>query len=198
MKIVNRTVLAGLVLSVIATMTPAWAATPAVDVPPGYGASFIALEQNGTPLSWFGNALPTPINLNQITTVSSLFLKGDGTIWGLNGVQVQPALSGVKQLAKNVGAYALKIDGTVWDWGINGTGSVTTPVQITGLTNVVSITSSASNLYEYVNFAIKSDGTVWVWGYDNIGLFGNGQNVNGVNTAPNYVPTQILRAYWIC
>ena len=72
---------------------------------------------------------------------------------------------------------ALKSDGTVWAWGMNlvnqlGNGNSTsssTPLQVSGLSSVVSIGSRG-----YHSLAVKSDGTVWAWGEDRWGALGNG------------------------
>jgi len=62
--------------------------------------------------------------------------------------------------------YAVKSDGTVWAWGNGvGLGNGTTtdsyvPVQVSGLTNVVSI---AGNIR--LTYAVGSDGQLWRWGY---------------------------------
>jgi alpha-tubulin suppressor-like RCC1 family protein len=65
---------------------------------------------------------------------------------------------------------ALKSDGTVWQWGNISDPPTTTPVQVSGLTNVVAITSGWYNqvgvtggIY-YVTYALKGDGTVWLFG----------------------------------
>ena len=63
---------------------------------------------------------------------------------------------------------ALKSDGTVWTWGSNdkgqlGDGTTTdssTPVQVVGLSNIISIATGGCRI-----LALKSDRTVWVWGY---------------------------------
>ncbi len=196
MRIVNRTLLAGLLLSVIAVMAPVWAATPMVDS--DFWQSY-ALDQNGTPLYWGGPSSPNVPNwagqlsagVPNIAYVSKMsevnegyWLKSDGTIWWM-GAQIQPTLTGVKQIINGDGAdtLVLKNDGTVWGWGNNqgselGIGHPsyyeTTPVQAVGLTNVVSIAKS-KNFNTSLAFAIKSDGTVWVWGSNQDGLFGNGQ-----------------------
>lgn len=139
----------------------------------------------------------------------SVALKSDGTVraWGLNAsgqlgdgtltqrlypVQTKlvggTALSNVKELvAGSDHSVALKIDGTVWAWGLNssgqvGNGTVTTPqknaVQVkvnatTFLTGVLGI--AAGNTH---SLALKSDGTVWAWGLNSSGQVGNNTTTN--------------------
>lgn len=118
--------------------------------------------------------------------VHSLALRSDGTVWGWgynfygvlgNGTQttsnspVQVSnLSNVIAIAAGFAhSFALKSDGTVWAWGDNnygelGTGAtntapVTTPVQVSGLSNVVALSGGYDD-----GMALKSDGTVWTWG----------------------------------
>lgn len=67
---------------------------------------------------------------------------------------------------------ALKDDGTVWAWGRNNYGQLGddtiidrhTPVQVSGLTDVVQISSGDSH-----SMALKSDGTIWACGYNAYG-----------------------------
>ncbi|MCT2584634.1 RCC1 domain-containing protein [Actinophytocola gossypii] len=72
--------------------------------------------------------------------------------------------------------YALRGNGTVLAWGYNlngemGNGStgtmVPSPVQVSGLTDVVAISGDLGN-----GFAAKSDGTVWAWGQGGWGVLG--------------------------
>ncbi|MGD9732695.1 MAG: hypothetical protein AB7U45_10985 [Desulfamplus sp.] len=130
------------------------------------------------------------------TNWHTVALKPDGTVWvwGNNSygqlgdgttnprrstpVQVN-GLTGVSAIAS--GEYhtvALKTDGTVWAWGSNyhgllGDGTInpgrSTPVQVTGLTDVAAI--AASRLH---TIALKNDATVWAWGDNQFGGFGNG------------------------
>jgi alpha-tubulin suppressor-like RCC1 family protein len=135
----------------------------------------------------------------------SVALKSDGTVWtwGWNmdgqlgdgtttdktiAAQV-PGLSGV--VAIEAGTYhtlALKNDGTVWAWGDNqygqiGNGTtgtdVLSPVQVSGLTNVVKICAG-----RFFSLAVKSDGSVWTWGQNLYGQLGDGttndRNVPGI------------------
>ena len=79
---------------------------------------------------------------------------------------------------------ALATNGTVWTWGTgpngelgNGTtGFSYTPVQVAGLSNVVSISSGWKHI-----LALKSDGTVWSWGKNLNGELGDGTTANQSN-----------------
>jgi len=129
-------------------------------------------------------------------------LKNDGTVWmwgfeeqgqgTVNGVTVNgviydftynftsiqtpiqvPGLNNVVSLGRSdLGAFALKNDGTVWMWGYeiqeqrtadSGTltvASIQIPIQVPGLSDVVSLGRSKRGA-----FALKNDGTVWMWWY---------------------------------
>ncbi len=129
----------------------------------------------------------------------SVALKSDGTVWtwGWNmdgqlgdgtttdrsiAAQV-PGLTGITHIS--AGTYhvlALKSDGTVWAWGDNlygqvGNGAngadVSSPVQVSGLSNVVKITSG-----RFFSLAVKDDGTVWSWGQNLYGQLGDGTTTN--------------------
>jgi alpha-tubulin suppressor-like RCC1 family protein len=84
-------------------------------------------------------------------------------------------------------SLALKCDGTVWAWGANFGGELgdgttinrATPVQVSGLIDVIAIAGSRDS-----SLALKSDGTVWAWGSNNWGQLGN-------NTAGSSVSTPI-------
>lgn len=84
---------------------------------------------------------------------------------------------------------ALRADGTVWAWGDNkfgqiGDGTYTdkhTPVQVIGLTDVISI--AANDNY---TVALKSDGSVWAWGDNTYGKLGNG------NASKRNTPVQVV------
>ncbi|RSN28883.1 hypothetical protein DMC61_20345 [Amycolatopsis sp. WAC 04169] len=83
-------------------------------------------------------------------------------------------LTSVKAIASgDTKGYALKSDGTVWQWGQN----VVTPVQVSGLTGVTAISASRETGY-----ALKADGTVWSWGGNTRGELGNGSTVSSSST----------------
>ncbi len=125
----------------------------------------------------------------------TLALKSDGTVWawGYNNlgqlgngttsnsstpVQVS-GLFNVTAIASRGGSHTvvLKNDGTVWAWGSNFAGQLgngttvnsSTPIQVSGLSNVIAVTAGSSH-----TAALKNDGTVWAWGYNSYGQLGDG------------------------
>ena len=130
---------------------------------------------------------PTPVTgLNEVVAAAATFprnlaLKRDGTVWqwrgGLAPVPEQvDALTGVVAVAAGCSGYwcifphslALKGDGTVWAWGDNEAGQLgdgtttgrTTPVQVSGLSEVAAVAARAGDVH---SVALRSDGTVWEW-----------------------------------
>jgi alpha-tubulin suppressor-like RCC1 family protein len=123
----------------------------------------------------------------------SLALKADGTVWSwgnnangqlgigsTGGTHTVPAqiTSTSGFVAISAGAnhvLAIKSDGTVWAWGLNGNGQLgdgssttrTSPVQVNTLTNVIAVSAGQTH-----SLALKSDGTVWEWGFDRLTTYG--------------------------
>ena len=60
---------------------------------------------------------------------------------------------------------ALKSDGTVFTWAVNGT-----PAPVNGLTNIKAIAAGG-----YHSMALKKDGKVYAWGEGQDGQLGHGQ-----------------------
>lgn len=137
-----------------------------------YAGHVLALKEDGTVWAWGLN------NVGQL---------GDGTttnratpvqVSGLSNI-VAIAAGGYAHSAGVIGGHslALRADGTVWAWGLNnygqlGDGTTTnrsTPVQVSGLTDVVAIGAGG-----YHSVALKKDGTVWAWGYNGYGQLGDG------------------------
>ena len=129
-------------------------------------------------------------------------VKSDGTVWAWgsggagqlgNGAKLNATspvqVSGLTGMTEVAGAYqagyALKSDGTVWAWGAGAAGQLgngtttaiqTTPVQVSGLTNVTDIAAGFANAY-----ALNADGTVSAWGAGASGANGNGSLANATS-----------------
>ncbi|MBM3493935.1 MAG: RCC1 repeat-containing protein, partial [Armatimonadetes bacterium] len=132
----------------------------------------------------------------------SLALRSDGTLWswganqygqlgdGANTNRNAPVQVVGLPLAKAVAAgghfysshtLAVAQDGTVWAWGRNAYGQLGdgttsdrfTPVQVTGLTDVVAVAAGSE-----FSLALRADHTVWAWGRNNYGQLGDGTTTN--------------------
>ena len=129
------------------------------------------------------------------TLYSSLALKADGTVWGWgnnyfgelgignNFQQPLPApvagLSGfvVGLVTGDYHTLAVTSDGSVWAWGLNGSGQLGDgtrtdryfPVRVSQLSNVFAIDGGASH-----SAAVLQDGSVWAWGSNEAGELGFG------------------------
>ncbi|MBI3560652.1 MAG: S8 family serine peptidase [Gammaproteobacteria bacterium] len=138
------------------------------------GKRSLALKNDGTVWAWGKDAhiisattasiSTIPLQVPGLVDVIAIAAAGDAA----TGVNVDTSL-------------ALKSDGTVWAWGFDnsfgqlGDGTLVgkfTPVQVSGLTEVVSIAAGNG----YFSTAVKSDGTVWTWGNGNAGQLGNGSS----------------------
>lgn len=125
-------------------------------------------------------------NTAAIKTDGSLFLWGNNSCGKLGDGTIVTKSSPVNTTAGNstewkqiaLGSFhtvAVKVDGTIWSWGSNGSGQLgngnTTdtydPIQISG-TNWKQV--SAGNSF---TGAIKLDGTLWTWGANNFGQLGS-------------------------
>lgn len=135
--------------------------------------------------------------------------KTDGTLWtwGQNGngqlglgtsggasyrsspVQVGALTTWSKIGSTNDSTYAIKTDGSLWDWGMNGDGQL-------GLGNVTSYSSpkqvGALTTWSIVNgggtqfaIAVKTNGTLWSWGRNFAGQLGLGNLT--YKSSPNQV-----------
>ena len=134
----------------------------------------------------------------------SLAVEADGTVWawgtgngylvGSSPVQIAGASNMVNVAAGAGHALALKSDGTVWAWGADNHGQLgdggtlgysDTPVQVSGLSNIVAICAG-----DDYSLALDTNGCVWAWGLDNVGQLGDG-GVEAANRSPVMVLTNI-------
>ncbi|MGE5673171.1 MAG: stalk domain-containing protein [Mycobacterium leprae] len=99
-------------------------------------------------------------------------------------------------------SLVLKKDGTVWAWGDNQWGQVglpagkagsAKPVQIGGVSNIVSIAAGARH-----NLALQADGTVVAWGRGTTGQLGNGIDADSTTpvTISRLDPAVAIGAGW--
>jgi alpha-tubulin suppressor-like RCC1 family protein len=144
------------------------------------GEHSLALKSDGTVWAWGDN------DFGQL---------GDDTVPTDSTVPVQVLGAGGTGFLEDVIAIAagsnhsaaVKADGTVWSWGGNGSGQLgngtttvsAVPVQVNGLTGVVSVASSAGADH---TLALKADGTAWGWGRNAINSFVGGWLGDGTAT----------------
>ena len=116
---------------------------------------------------------------------------GDDTTIGnkSSGVLVGSLTDIIAVAAGRAHSLALRADGTVWSWGDNtfdqlghnsGVTFKTTPVQIPGLSTVISIAAGGDH-----SLAVNVYGDVFAWGSDTDGELGNGAPVGKQVTPAN-------------
>lgn len=112
------------------------------------------------------------VTLTKNMYASSTYVKADGSVVPKGLLAINGTVSNVDSASLSNHALVLKTDGTVWSWGSSGwgqlgngsggmgySGSITTPVQVTGLNGVIQVSAGATSSY-----ALKSNGTLWAWG----------------------------------
>ncbi|WP_424358003.1 hypothetical protein [Methanocella sp. MCL-LM] len=136
--------------------------------------SLIALDDTGHVWAWGDN------------TYGQLGIGTIGGTYAPNNAQ-KVSIDNVTAIATSgITSYALKKDGTVWAWGEGGRGrlgtgnseSISSPVQVEGLTDIVAI-SAGQNCY-----ALKKDGTVYSWGLNDNGQLGGTYGVPAYSETP--------------
>lgn len=155
------------------------------------------------------NPNPTPIQIGtdndwafiSAGNVFSTAIKEDGTLWtwGSNGngelgngsldtstpqtivpTQVGTDTDWAQIEASTTQCFALKTDGTLWEWGNNGNLPLTngantpvvSPIQIGEDNNWIEVSAGG-----FGASAIKNNGTLWSWGHNNSGSVGDGTNI---------------------
>jgi alpha-tubulin suppressor-like RCC1 family protein len=179
------------------------------------GTATSSSPDNPTPTAT-GTALPT-----RSTAAGAYFglaVKADGTLWawGYNNYgqlgtdatatpsatkpqQVGTDRDWVMVAAGDSHGLALKVDGTLWAWGYNGSGQLATARNSGTITPNPTLTrvGDASDLYRQVaagqahSLALRADGSLWAWGQNSYGQLGNasGSGFTGPHPTPGRVGT---------
>ncbi|MFU1796508.1 stalk domain-containing protein [Paenibacillus azoreducens] len=127
----------------------------------------LAIFAGGTSLSAAG-ALPVNDVFSTTSADSSVTSSGSAA-----SASIRQSTAGTAFIQVAAGTYysvGLRVDGSVWTWGRNLLGelglpdaavaSISAPVRLNALTDIVSIATSGSGY----QLAVKQDGTVWEWG----------------------------------
>ena len=167
--------------------------TPHPHIAGGTWHSF-ALCPDSTVRTWGGGGGGGFYNVGQLgdnTTIdryTPVQVHGPGNIGFLTGI------TALQIGESEINCYALRYDGTVWNWGYNlyaqlGDNTTTnrlTPVQVLGpggisvLSGIVSVAAG-----DFHALALKNDGTVWAWGSGYRGQYGDG------TTTDKLTPVQV-------
>jgi alpha-tubulin suppressor-like RCC1 family protein len=123
---------------------------------------------------------------------NSLFIKKDGSAWGMGRTISFPSYMPVKILASNVTAIAagwfhnlfLMSNGSMWAMGYNtygqlgdGTYNTTNQPEMIVASNVVAIAAGGDH-----SLFLKSDGSLWAMGFNRFGQLGDGTSGPTVQT----------------
>jgi alpha-tubulin suppressor-like RCC1 family protein len=151
--------------------------THVVSIYAGYKTSY-AIRDDGTLWAWGDN---------------SGYQLADGTKTNRNKPVQVKGISSVQQVASGSSPHTvvLKKDGTVWTWGVNGSGQLgnggvsadrvqKSPARVQGISGVVKVVASKSN-----TLALTKNGAVYIWGGNEIGQSGGGKSSR---TTPYHFP----------
>ncbi len=128
----------------------------------------LALDATGTLLAWGQN------NVGQLGVGDGGYEASTNLPVPVTGMTNIIAMTAHGYIAGSDGPFgfsmAVKVDGTVWMWGsADGYWFGDSPVQITGISNVVAVAAGAVHA-----LALETDGTVWAWGMNYFSQLGDG------------------------
>ena len=136
-----------------------------------------------------------------LTIFSATFaIKTDGTLWSWgsgnygqlgNGITTGNISTPITTFAggsnwKQIGGgantgtpVAVKTDGTLWTWGLGGSGRLGNGITTGNISTPITTFAGGTNWKQVTNgrdstLAIKTDGTLWTWGVGSRGQLGNG------------------------
>lgn len=131
----------------------------------------LALKSDGTVWAWGSNTCGQ--TGSSIPTSWAGWSQGsDWTARKVEGIGDVTAISagGGEHFFSFGRSLALKSDGTVWEWGCDGTAIFNpTPTQVAGMTGGVAIAAGGEH-----SLVLKEDGSVWAWGWNYWGQLGDG------------------------
>ena len=114
---------------------------------------------------------------------------GNADLYGGRSTPVTTFAGGTNWKQVSCGGYhtaAIKTDGTLWTWGLGGSGTLGNEV-IGGTISTPVTTFAGGNNWKQVSggnrhtAAIKTDGTLWTWGNGLSGRLGNGISSFSIN-----------------
>ena len=149
----------------------------------------VALKSDGTVWTWGDNSLAGELGIGTMVPANSSV-----PVQVVDTTGVGSCLSSITAIgARGYNALALKSDGTVYCWGMNGHGECgnnstvspqPTPVQVLGLSGSPVIAVESGGVA--YSLALKADHTVWGWGSNN-----RGQLADGTFTSPRLGPQRV-------
>ena len=140
-------------------------------------------------------SIPTRISNEQVagiatSTLTSLILKKDGSLWGVGNLSViggtvknpvKITHGPVKDFAAGEGTiYVVRPDGSLWSAGWNSNGRLGDGTTQDRSSLVKVIDSGVKKVFSEGQYAavIKEDGSLWTFGINNFGQLGNGTQVD--------------------
>lgn len=123
-----------------------------------------------------------------VTDRTLFLLQGDGSVTRYDAVKrISAKAAGLDHIVAIATAYhqllALRGDGSVWQWDFNA-GAGLKPFKVKGLSHIVSVAGSSSNLH----FAVQKGGELLSWGAGWYGELGRGIG----NVAYDETPAEVL------
>ena len=139
------------------------------------------------------------------TTMTTYTVSANTVKWGYSSpVQIGSDTNWSTVSAGNGMSAAIKTTGTLWTWGINGSGQLaqsdltnrSSPTQVGSGTDWATISCGDGYC-----LAVKTNGTLWAWGYNAYGQLGQGDTTGRsspvqIGSRTNWLSTGISAGYF--